>query len=172
MRNLVWLVTAALIATGGYLLFTGKTVTEVVNDIVNLGETPDVPLAETPAQPAQDSADDATDALESAIDEARDAAEEIADEANEALDATVDQVTQAAEEAATQVEQTVSGINDQLLTVDGFDLEQVRGLIENSELGQAQQAMLLAALEAGQGAPDLLEAALSQVRSAFGLGAE
>ena len=71
MRNLIWIVVAAIIAIGGYMLWSGKSPTELAND------------ATTAAGEAADAAGDAVDAVAEtagdAVDAARDAAEGAAD---------------------------------------------------------------------------------------------
>ena len=43
MRNLIWIVLAAVVLGGGYMLFTGKSVDEVVDDVTTSMEGVEAP---------------------------------------------------------------------------------------------------------------------------------
>lgn len=58
---------------------------------------------------------------------------------------------------------------EELLTVDGFNLEKVTEMVENSDLGTLQKTMLNKGLKAAQDNPELLKTALDSVREALGM---
>ncbi len=57
MKNVIWIVIAAIIAVGGYMLYSGRSVTEIASDV----------------------SDTATSATQSAVDATTDAAEAVTD---------------------------------------------------------------------------------------------
>ncbi|KNX41913.1 hypothetical protein ROTO_15150 [Roseovarius tolerans] len=280
MKNLIWIVLAVIVLGGGYMLFTGKSVDEVVNDVSGAtqqdveapealedaaeaaGETADaaadaagdavdaaqdtateaaeaveeaaseatseasdavegaVEAAEETANEASEAAQEAaqeavdattgtadeatdaagdateaaTDSAEEAVDatteaasdaaaeteaasqEAVDAASETANEAESAVEGAADGATEATEEAATGAGETTTGDAaaggaeqaPEALTVDGFDMERVRSLIEGSDLGSMQENLLIEGIRAAQDNPELLQSALQAARQALG----
>ena len=58
---------------------------------------------------------------------------------------------------------------DQLLTVDGFDLDKVSEMIDGSDLGVLQKTTLTTGLKAAQDNPELLKVALEKIRQALKL---
>ena len=56
-----------------------------------------------------------------------------------------------------------------LLTTDGFDFDKIKGLIDGSDLDGLKKTLLVGALDQAKNNPDLLKAALDQVKSALGL---
>ena len=56
-----------------------------------------------------------------------------------------------------------------LLTTEGFDFDKVKGLIDGSDLDGLKKILLVGALDQAKNNPDLLKAALDQVKSALGL---
>ncbi len=56
-----------------------------------------------------------------------------------------------------------------LLTTEGFDFDKVKGLIDGSDLDGLKKTLLVGALDQAKNNPDLLKAALDQVKSALGL---
>jgi len=56
-----------------------------------------------------------------------------------------------------------------LLTVDGFKLEKVTTMVEESELGALQKTFLSKGLKAAQDNPEMLKTALDAVREALGM---
>ena len=63
---------------------------------------------------------------------------------------------------------SVASITD-LLTVDGFDFDQVIELIDASDIGVIQKGALKAGIEGARNNPDQLSTLLEQVRQALGL---
>ena len=58
---------------------------------------------------------------------------------------------------------------EELLTVDGFDLDKVSEMIDGSDLGAFQKTALTSGLKAAQDNPDLLKTTLEKIREALGL---
>ena len=57
----------------------------------------------------------------------------------------------------------------ELLTVDGFDMEKVSTMLEESDLGAVQKGLLTKGLEAAQNNPEMLGTALEKIREALGM---
>ncbi|MFG6582882.1 hypothetical protein [Sulfitobacter sp. 1A12779] len=87
MKNLVWLVVAALIALAGYMLFTGKGPQEVAIDASEAINAPEV------AEDMTNAAEDAADAIAGSVDAAGEAI-------NDAVDGATESANDAAEPAA------------------------------------------------------------------------
>ncbi|WP_411975249.1 hypothetical protein [Sulfitobacter faviae] len=77
MKNLVWLVVAALIALAGYMLFTGKGPQEVAIDASEAINAPGV------AEDMTNAAEDAADAIAGSVDAAGEAISDAVDDATE-----------------------------------------------------------------------------------------
>ena len=77
MKNLVWLVVAALIALAGYMLFTGKGPQEVAIDASEAINAPEV------ADNMTNAAEDAADAIAGSVDAAGEAISDAVDDATE-----------------------------------------------------------------------------------------
>lgn len=58
---------------------------------------------------------------------------------------------------------------EQLLSVDGFDLDKVTEMVEGSELGAVQKTLLTKGLKSAQDNPELLKAALDKIREALNM---
>lgn len=198
MRNLVWVIIAAAIVMGGYMLATGRTLTDIATgtpqeqpaspqtDAVDEAATPTQTVEET-AQEVEDTAENVVDAVTQAGEDAVEAAEQAVDEAAQAITDTaqdaVDTATQAVEDAAAVADDAATGVTEtvtetveqvatdleQLLTVDGFDFDQVKEVIEGSDLSNTQKMLLTQAVQAAQDSPELLDAALQQLREALNL---
>ncbi|MBC7133620.1 MAG: hypothetical protein H5U16_11005 [Roseovarius sp.] len=157
MRNLIWIVLALIVLGGGYLLVTGKSVDEVVESVTGStsGEAPATALEE-----AEKAAQEAAEAAQEAVGAAVNAAGEAADAAGEAV----------REGLAPAGEQATAPVGDvpEALTPEGFDLDEARRLIEDSDLGAMQKDRLIAALREVEAAPERLGAALAAVRQALG----
>jgi ABC-type Na+ efflux pump permease subunit len=119
MKNLVWIVVAVAVLGGGYLLITGKSVTDVVEE-VSQGEI-DAPealeeakttageAADTVTEAAQEAAEAAGDAAGAAVEAAaEDAVTGATDAAGDAADAATDTSGEPAEAGA----ETVDGAPD------------------------------------------------------------
>ncbi|MFG6567786.1 MULTISPECIES: hypothetical protein [unclassified Sulfitobacter] len=77
MKNLVWLVVAALIALAGYMLFTGKGPQEVAIEASEAINAPEV------ADNMTNAAEDAADAIAGSVDAAGEAISDAVDDATE-----------------------------------------------------------------------------------------
>jgi excinuclease UvrABC nuclease subunit len=190
MKNLIWILVAAVVLGGGYLLFSGKSVDEVVESISPGATEVEAPAALEDAaaavgEAAEAAADTAAEAVEAATEAASDAAEAVSETASEAVEAAttteesaaeaVESAQDAAAEAAADavsaaVDQpaTAAEVAPEALTVEGFDLTQVQTLIEGSDVSPLQKTMLLEGVKAAQDNPELLRAALEAARAALG----
>ncbi len=108
-----------------------------------------------------EAAEEATTAVEETATEAETAVEGAADEAAATADAAASEVADAAETAT-------GGLGD-LLTVDGFDYDQVIAAIDGSDLSDFRKASLRTAITSARDNPELLQNALASVRTALGL---
>ena len=193
MKNLVWVIVAAIIAVGGYVLYSGRSVQEIASDVTATATTATNDAVEAASEAASDAADVAADAVEATTDAASDAATAVSEAATAVADA-VTATTEAASDAATAATDTATATTDaatdtaaaatdtaaaatdaasgsmmELLTVDGFNLEKVTTMLEGSDLGAVQKTMLTNGLKAAQDNPDLLKSALDAVRQALGM---
>lgn len=164
MRNLIWLVVAGAVALGGYLIFTGDSVTELLEDTGIVTDADEgVTGAETTAEDtAEDAVGTVTDAVEEAVENAADALEGVVEGATDAAEEAVESATDAVEEAS-------GAVNFEMLTAEGFDLDQVKEMIANSGLSDSQKTLLTQAIEAAQDDPVLLQSALDQLKAALNL---
>ena len=195
MRNLVWVALAALVLVGGYMLFTGKSVTEAVDSVSGTAEEIEAPTAleeaaeavgeaaeqaaDAVSDTATEAAEAASDAVEATQDAAADAVEAATDTAGEAADAAADTAGEAAEaasEAASEAVEATEGAADdaaavqtpEALTVEGFDMDEASRLIREANLGAMQENLLIEGLQAVQDNPDLLRPALEAAQRALG----
>ncbi len=99
--------------------------------------------------------------------EAVEAVEAAAGEATEVADAAAADV--ATEEATQAASEAVNAADLSALTLDGFNLDTVSGLIDEAPLSELQKTTLKTAIDQAQFNPALLDAALDQVRGALGL---
>ncbi len=77
MKNLVWLVVAAVIALGGYMLFTGKGPQEVATEASDAINAPAV--ADEVTDAAEKAGEAISDVVDGATESANDAAQEVTD---------------------------------------------------------------------------------------------
>lgn len=147
MKNVFWIIIAAAIAVGAYVVFSGKSVEEAADEAS--GQSVDAPAALESASEATGEAVDATT-------EAADAAPQAVDDGG-AGDVT-EQTTDAASSPATDV-----------LSVDGFNIDKASEMIDESDLGGIKKTMLKGALDKAQDDPEMLKAILGQVKAALGL---
>ena len=84
MKNLVWLVVAALIALAGYMLFTGKGPQGVAIEASEAINAPEV--AEDVTNAAEDAAEAITDTVDAAGEAISDAVDDATDSANDAAE--------------------------------------------------------------------------------------
>jgi hypothetical protein len=114
--------------------------------------------AEAAGDVATTAGETAEEALEGAADTGSDAVTDTAaDGAEAATDAVTDAVTDTAPEAPAP------------LTVKNFDLDAAAQMIDSSDVNAMQKTLLKATLQKTQDNPELLKAALEQVRAALGM---
>ncbi len=185
MRNLIWVVLAAVVLVGGYMLFTGKSVTEAVDSVSGTADEIEAPTAleeagEAMGEATEQAADAVSDTASEAAEAASDAVEAATDTAGEAADAAADtagEAADAASEAATEAAEATDGAgNDaaaaaqtpEALTVEGFDMDEARRLIREANLGAMQENLLIEGIQAVEDNPDLLRPALEAAQRALG----
>ena len=144
MKNLLWIVVAAVIAGGGYMLYSGFSPKKLMNSAAEAVNAPEALEA-------------AWDAVAGAVDAASDATA-----AEAAADTATDAVAAATTEAA-------SGGMADLLSVDGFNLDKVSEMIDGSEIGAFQKTVLKTALEKAKDNPSVLQTVLDKIKEAAGL---
>lgn len=102
MRNLVWVALAAAVLLGGYVLFTGKSVTEVVGGATDTATGIEAPAALEDAGAAVGAAtEQAADAVKEAATDATEAVTDAAAAVEAGTEAAVEAVSEAAGDAAT-----------------------------------------------------------------------
>ena len=168
MKNLLWIVVAAVVVGGGYMLYSGSSPKELMDtatDVVN---------APAALEAASNAVGDAVDATEGAVDGAVDAASDATASSAEA--ATTEAATDtaaAADETATDAvagtAEAASGGMADLLSVDGFDLDKVSEMIDGSEIGAFQKTALKTVLEKAKDNPEVLQTVLDKIKEAAGL---
>ena len=179
MKNLVWIVVAAVVVGGGYMLYSGSSPKELMDtatDVVN---------APAALEAASNAVGDAVDATEGAVDGAVDAASDATASSAEAAttEAATDTAAAADETATDAVAGTAEAVTDtaaataeaasggmaDLLSVDGFDLDKVSEMIDGSEIGAFQKIALKTALEKAKDNPEVLQTVLDKIKEAAGL---
>ena len=151
MKNLLWIVVAAVIAGGGYMLYSGFSPKKLMNSAAEAVNAPE----------ALEAAWDAVEVIEGAVAGAVDAASD-STAAEAAADTATDAVAAATTEAA-------SGGMADLLSVDGFNLDKVSEMIDGSEIGAFQKTVLKTALEKAKDNPSVLQTVLDKIKEAAGL---
>ena len=179
MKNLLWIVVAAVVVGGGYMLYSGSSPKELMDtatDVVN---------APAALKAASNAVGDAVDATEGAVDGAVDAASDATASSAEAAttEAATDTAAAADETATDAVAGTAEAVTDtaaataeaasggmaDLLSVDGFDLDKVSEMIDGSEIGAFQKIALKTALEKAKDNPEVLQTVLDKIKEAAGL---
>ena len=179
MKNLLWIVVAAVVVGGGYMLYSGSSPKELMDtatDVVN---------APAALEAASNAVGDAVDATEGAVDGAVDAASdatassaeaattEAATDTAAAADGTATDAVAVTAEAVTDTAaataEAASGGMADLLSVDGFDLDKVSEMIDGSEIGAFQKIALKTALEKAKDNPEVLQTVLDKIKEAAGL---
>ena len=179
MKNLLWIVVAAVVVGGGYMLYSGSSPKELMataTDVVN---------APAALEAASNAVGDAVDATEGAVDGAVDAASDATASSAEAAttEAATDTAAAADETATDAVAGTAEAVTDtaaataeaasggmaDLLSVDGFDLDKVSEMIDGSEIGAFQKIALKTALEKAKDNPEVLQTVLDKIKEAAGL---
>ncbi|MFK7881125.1 hypothetical protein [Roseobacter sp.] len=195
MKNLIWILVAVVIIGGGYFLIMGPGSVEVAEDAV---EAEPVVAAEAeeeaPAQPETDvveggvevmeegneAAAEAADSAGELTEQAADGVSDVAKQAQESLSDTVAEQESATEETVAETAEAVEATDEatalvdeakaaEALTVEGFDFAKVTEMIDNSDLATTQKLALASAVEQAQDNPELLNAALTQLRDALGM---
>ena len=179
MKNLLWIVVAAVVVGGGYMLYSGSSPKELMDtatDVVN---------APAALEAASNAVGDAVDATEGAVDGAVDAASDATASSAEAAttEAATDTAAAADETATDAVAGTAEAVTDtaaataeaapggmaDLLSVDGFDLDKVSEMIDGSEIGAFQKIALKTTLEKAKDNPEVLQTVLDKIKEAAGL---
>ena len=151
MKNLLWIVVAAVIVGGGYMLYSGFSPKKLMNSAAEAVNAPEA------LEAAWDVVGDAVEVIEGAVDAAS-----AATAAEAAADTATDAVAAATTEAA-------SGGMADLLSVDGFNLDKVSEMIDGSEIGAFQKTVLKTALEKAKDNPSVLQTVLDKIKEAAGL---
>ncbi|ASM71978.1 hypothetical protein SULPSESMR1_01154 [Pseudosulfitobacter pseudonitzschiae] len=106
MKNLLWIVVAAAVALGAYLLWSGRSIQEVATEAADAVNAPEA------LDSASDSVGAAVEATEgavaNAVDAAGEAAADTAEQASEAIAETASDAAAAASEAASDAADTAS----------------------------------------------------------------
>ncbi|WP_197916521.1 hypothetical protein [Thiosulfatihalobacter marinus] len=169
MKYVIGIVVAAAVGVGGYVLFFQQ------GDCPDGGTGPDCAQVapdtamETAQEAVKDAGQDAATAVEKAV---KDAAESASDMVGTAMDdagKTAGEVGDAAGQAASDMARDAAASATRLLTVEGFDLDGVKGLIDSAPLEAATKSTLKSAVQAAAQSPFLLQPALDQVKAALGL---
>ena len=179
MKNLLWIVVAAVVVGGGYMLYSGSSPKELMDTVTDLVNAP------AALEAASNAVGDAVDATEGAVDGAVDAASDATASSAEAAttEAATDTAAAADETATDAVAGTAEAVTDtaaataeaasggmsDLLSVDGFDLDKVSEMIDGSEIGAFQKTALKTALEKAKDNPEVLQTVLDKIKEAAGL---
>ena len=155
MKNLLWIVVAAVIAGGGYMLYSGFSPKKLMNSAAGSGKRT------RSIGSCMGRCWNAVDVIEGAVAGAVDAASD-ATAAEAAADTATDAVAAATTEAA------AGGMAD-LLFVDGLNLDKVSEMIDGSEIGAFQKTVLKTALEKAKDNPSVLQTVLDKIKEAAGL---
>ncbi|WP_192967001.1 hypothetical protein [Phycobacter azelaicus] len=161
-----------------------ETTTEAAQDAVDTATE----AAEDAVENAQDAVKEAADAVKDVVEQAGAEAAEQAGAVAEAAEDSVGSATETASEAAESATEAVEGAMEAatdaaaeaapgsnssdiatLLTPEGFDYDAVIEAIEASDLTQFQKTALTTTVEKAKDSPELLSAALDQVKAALGL---
>jgi phage-related protein len=278
MKNLIWIIVAAVIAIGGYMLYSGQSVQEMATEAADAVNAPEAlesataavgdaveategavaeavdataeaasaatdavseaataasdtasgavdamtetanDAADATADAASDAATAASETATTAMDATSEAASDAATAASETATAAMDATTEAASDAATAVEDTAAEAADtmsnmateatdavqgsamnateqaeanveapvvtaqtdttvamadaspeELTTVEGFDLEKVQAMIDESSLPDMQKTLFKRGLASASDNPEALQSILARVRTALNL---
>jgi hypothetical protein len=124
--------------------------------------------ATTAVEAATDAAVTATEAATEAATDTVAAATETAAEATEAAAEAATEAAAETAEATTEAAATETSVAD-LLTPEGFSLDKVTVMVNGSDLDGLKKTLLVGALEKEKDNPELLKAALDQIRAALSL---
>ena len=121
MKNLIWIVVAAVIAGGGYMLYSGASPKELISDAADAVNAPAALEAASDAVGA--ATETAEGAVSGAVEAASAAADAVADTAAAATEAAAEAAaaaTQAAADAATSSSESECWSNDEWHCADLF----------------------------------------------------
>ena len=147
MKNLLWIVVAAVIVGGGYILYSGFSPKKLMNSAAEAVNAPEA------LESAWDAVGDAVEVIEGAV----------AGAVNAASDATAAEA--AADAVAAATTEAASGGMADLLSVDGFNLDKVSEMIDGSEISAFQKTVLKTAKDN----PSVLQTVLDKIKEAAGL---
>jgi type IV secretory pathway VirB10-like protein len=134
-----------------------EAATEAATDAAATATEAATDAAATATEAATDAAAAATDAAATATEAATDAAAAATEAATEAAGAATTAVTDAAAAAAAALDPA------------NFNVQSVTALIDGSSLDDATKATLRSAVEAAGANPELVQAAIDQVKAALGM---
>lgn len=183
MKNLIWVVIALAVAVVGFVLF-GQSAKD------DAGETAAAPEIQAPAEVTEETVAEEAETIKEAVEEAaealKDQAETAVETAKEDMEKAVTDAMETATDAVKDLSDSATDMADaakdttapeagetmsaaDLLSPENFNMSKVAELIKGSDLDGLQQLALTKAVEAAQDNPELLKAALDQVKSALGL---
>ena len=156
---------------------------EAVTEAVEEGASDAAVATEDAASDAVETATEATEAVEETATDAVEAVEDTAGEATGAVENTATDAAESVEETATEATETATDAAEatadaagdaaanitELLTVDGFEFDQVIEYVDNSELSTLVKTTTKAALEQARDNPEVLQGVLETLRGQLGL---
>ncbi len=167
MKNLIWIIVAAVVAVGVYLVVSGKPAEEAAEAVS--GASVEAPEAlESAADATGEAVEAATEAADVAVDDAAVTTQEGVDTAPEATEQATQAATGAVEGATEEATNTATDTATDVLSVDGFNLEQVTEMIDGSGLDGLRKETLKGALKNAAGNPELLQSVLDMVKDSLG----
>lgn len=166
MKNLIWVVVAALVLGGGYTLYSNNVAEKVAMAQAEADKA--AAAAAAAEEEAASTAAAAEEAAAAAKAEAEATAAAAAEAAETAATEATETATAVAEEATAATEEAAGGLAD-LLTREGFNFDKVAEMIDGSELGMLQKTGLKTVLSSAQDNPELLSDVLAQIKSALGM---
>jgi len=171
MKNLIWVVLAAVVLGGGYMVYANKAAEKAAMAQAEADKAAEVAAAaakveEEAAAAAAKLEEEAAVAAKAEADAVAAAAEEAA--AAEAAEPATAEAAEATETVAAATEEAAGGMAD-LLTPEGFNLDKVGEMIDGSELGALKKTALKTALDGAKDNPELLNGVLEQIKTALGM---
>jgi colicin import membrane protein len=170
MKNLIWVVLAAVVLGGGYMVYANNAAEKAAMAQAEADKAAEVAAAaakveEEAAAAAAKLEEEAAVAAKAEADAVAAAAEEAA--AAEAAEPATAEAAEATETVAAATEEAAGGMAD-LLTPEGFNLDKVGEMIDGSELGALKKTALKTALDGAKDNPELLNGVLEQIKTALG----
>ncbi|EDZ44274.1 mucin-associated surface protein [Rhodobacteraceae bacterium HTCC2083] len=171
MKNLIWVVLAAVVLGGGYMVYANNAAEKAAMAQAEADKAAEVAAAaakveEEAAAAAAKLEEEAAVAAKAEADAVAAAAEEAA--AAEAAEPATAEAAEATETVAAATEEAAGGMAD-LLTPEGFNLDKVGEMIDGSELGALKKTALKTALDGAKDNPELLNGVLEQIKTALGM---